>query len=587
MRLNDFWPVDWVLNTWPLLAFSIFVGVCFSLLLGVPLIKVSAFEGRAQLRLAYWVLLVACSTFFVNIVFEVGAPRTVPIMEGFLLFVFAVGARFLALTALRYSLSKEFNGPLKRVAVYGAGNAGMQLVELLKSDHQYDVVTIFDGNKNLDGVMMSGVGVASPSKMKKLIAKKKIETIYLAIPSVSAERKRELRLEILSTGCEVKEMPSYTELLASDDILTSLQPVTPDSLLGRDGVEIDLPEINQAYAGKNVLVSGAGGSIGSELARKIIGIGSKSLVLYELSELALYQIEKELKPLAEEKGIKLYPVLGSVRDSVRINDILKRYSVEVVLHAAAYKHVPLIEMNELEAGRNNILGTKTIAEAALKNKIERFILISTDKAVRPTNVMGASKRFAELVVQDLDVKSKNTIFSIVRFGNVLGSSGSVIPLFKEQIEAGGPLTVTDAEVTRYFMTISEAAKLVLLAGSYAEGGDVFVLDMGEPVKIIDLAKKMIEFSGFKVLDDKNPQGDIEIKVTGLRPGEKLYEELLIGDNTLPTPHEKILRAQEVSLSSAKLNAAVKKIDKEIANNNDEGIRKVLLEVVEGFIPAAH
>lgn len=582
LRLNDAWPIDWIYNTWPLIVFSIVIGILFSWILGIPLIKLSAFEGKAQMRVAYWVLLVSSFSVIINILLSLGAPRTVPLIQGFLLFVFSVGLRYLVLSALNGFELRKYKGKRIRVAVYGAGAAGMQLVSSLKRSPEFHLVTIIDDSKNLHGVMMAGINVISPKSIEKEIKSKNIEKIFLAIPSLNQQRKQTILSNLVNMGCEVKELPSYAELIESGDILKSLKAVSPDSLLGRNDVEIVLPEINKAYANKNILVSGGGGSIGSELARIIINIGPKRLVLFDMSELALYQIEKELRPVAKAKGVELFAVLGSVADEARINKVLMVHSIDVVAHAAAYKHVPLIEENEIEAGRNNIIGTKIIAEAAAKNNVGRFILVSTDKAVRPTNVMGASKRFAELIVQNFDKSTKNTIFTIVRFGNVLGSSGSVIPLFKEQIEKGGPITLTHKDVTRYFMTIPEAARLVLLAGSLAEGGDVFVLDMGEPVKIIDLAKRMVELSGLEVLDENNPDGDIAIDVTGLRPGEKLYEELLIGKNTLSTPHEKIMRAQEKLINAKNLEKAISKIQFHISKNDGEGIRKVLMETVEGY-----
>lgn len=584
LRLNDPWPIAWLQSSWLLIVISIVAGIIFSGILGIPLIKLSAFEGKAQMRVAYWVLLVCGLTTVVNVLFTLGAPRTVPLIQGLLLFVFTVGMRYLGLSILKQIEVYRFGSKRVSVAVYGAGEGGMQLISSLKKSAEYKPALLVDDNKSFHGVIMGGLRVISPADLQTQLAAKGIKKVFLAMPSISRTRKKAIWSTLSNLNCEVMELPSYTELIESGDVLTSLKPVSPNQLLGREGVEIDLPEINYAYAGKNILVSGAGGSIGSELCRKIIDIKPKKLVLFEMSEFALYTIEMELGPIANGLGLELVCVLGSVVDSKRINDAILNNNIEVVLHAAAYKHVPLIEANELEAGRNNILGTKSIAEASLANGVGRFILISTDKAVRPTNVMGASKRFAELVIQDLDKKSKKTIFSIVRFGNVLGSSGSVIPLFKDQIAGGGPITLTHLDVTRYFMTIPEAAKLVLLAGSYSEGGEVFVLDMGKPVKIVDLARKMIELTGLRVLDDNNPDGDIEIEVTGLRRGEKLYEELLIDADTLPTPHAKILRAQEASLSSSKLKKAVAEVQKCVSENKNSDFRKVLLKTIDGYVP---
>lgn len=585
LRLNEPWPIEWVLSSWGFTVLAVVLGLALSVGLRIPSLKLSTFDSVAQMRIGIWVLLITAITITFNTVFSLGAPRTVPVIMGFLLFVFAVGLRFLGISILRQIDFYRFGSKRVSVAIYGAGDGGMQLISSLKKSAEFRPTLLVDDNKSIQGVIMGGLRVCSPNDLKEQMDAKGIKKVFLAMPSISRSRKKLLWSELSKLDCEVMELPSYTELIESGDLLTSLKPVSPDELLGRDGVKIDLPEINNAYAGKNILVSGAGGSIGSELCRKIIDIKPKKLLLFEMSEYALYKIEMELSPIAKGLGVELVPVLGSVVDSKRIHDAIKSNKIEVVLHAAAYKHVPLIEENELEAGRNNILGTKSIAEASLANGVGRFILISTDKAVRPTNVMGASKRFAELIIQDLDKKAKKTIFSIVRFGNVLGSSGSVIPLFKEQIASGGPITLTHLDVTRYFMTIPEAAKLVLLAGSYSEGGEVFVLDMGKPVKIADLARKMIELSGLSVLDKNNSNGDIAIEVTGLRRGEKLYEELLIDADTLTTPHTKIMRAQEASLTPAKLKKAVAEVENCVSQNKNSDIRKVLLKTIDGYIPS--
>ena len=584
LRLNESWPIDWFLSSWKFTVLAVFLGLVLSISLRVTSLKLSTFDSIAQMRIGIWVMLIAGVTVTLNTAFSLGAPRTVPIIMGFLLFVFAVGMRYLGILLLRQIDVYRFGSKRVSVAIYGAGDGGMQLISSLKKSSEFRPTLLVDDNKSILGVIMGGLRVYSPNELKTQLKAKGIKKVFLAMPSISRSRKKILWSELSKLDCEVMELPSYTELIEAGDVLTSLKPVSPDELLGRDGVQIDLPEINNAYAGKNILVSGAGGSIGSELCRKIIDIKPKKLVLFEMSEFALYKIEMELGPIAIGLGVELISVLGSVVDSKRIHGAIKNNNIEVVLHAAAYKHVPLIEENELEAGRNNILGTKSIAEASLANGVGRFILISTDKAVRPTNVMGASKRFAELIIQDLDKKAKKTIFAIVRFGNVLGSSGSVIPLFKDQIASGGPITLTHLDVTRYFMTIPEAAKLVLLAGSYSEGGEVFVLDMGKPVKIVDLARKMIELTGLSVLDDENPEGDIAIEVTGLRRGEKLYEELLIDADTLPTPHVKILRAQEASLSPEKLKKAVGEVQKCVSQNNNSDIRKILLKTIDGYQP---
>ncbi|MBE9477594.1 MAG: polysaccharide biosynthesis protein, partial [Proteobacteria bacterium] len=385
-------------------------------------------------------------------------------------------------------------------------------------------------------------------------------------------------------GCKVQTLPSFLDIISGTQPLESLHPIAMDDLLSREKIDIKMPEVDRTYAGKTVMVTGAGGSIGSELCRQLLKCRIRKLVLFDHSELALYAIDRELRPIAKAAGVDLVPVLDSVTDKARVDAVFSANNIQIVLHAAAYKHVPMVEINELAGLYNNVIGTRNVAQAARKFGLERFILISTDKAVRPTNVMGSSKRLAELVVQDLASRCQKTLFSMVRFGNVLGSSGSVIPLFQGQIAKGGPVTVTDKNVTRYFMTINEASRLVLLAGSFACGGDVFVLDMGAPVKIYDLARLMIKLSGRTVRDVGNPNGDIAVELTGLRPGEKLYEELLIGDDMLVTPHKKILRARETALSEIEIAKAIR--DLKTAFDTDDAIsaRAVIARWVDGYQP---
>mgnify|MGYP000324285403 CR=1 FL=1 len=383
---------------------------------------------------------------------------------------------------------------------------------------------------------------------------------------------------------EVQVLPSYVDLMSGKGLADSLRTVAPDQLLGRDKVDLDTPEIAKTYAGRVVMVTGAGGSIGSELCRQLLNCNPARIVLFEQGEFQLYSIDQELQPEAKATGIPIVSRLGSVTNKARVAGVIAEEGVEIVLHAAAYKHVPLVEENELEGARNNVLGTQVVAEAAAEAKLERFILVSTDKAVRPTNIMGATKRMAELVVQDVQTRNAATKFAMVRFGNVLGSSGSVLPLFQKQIARGGPVTVTHKDVTRFFMTIPEAARLVLLAGAYAMGGDVFVLDMGEPQKIIDIARRMITLSGRQAKDSATGEGDIEIKVTGLRPGEKLYEELLIGDDVTGTEHERIMTANELYLSWAEYSQILERLDVACHEFDHEAIRDILLSTPTGFAP---
>ena len=443
-------------------------------------------------------------------------------------------------------------------------------------------VAFIDDSRLQQQLIIFGLSVFAPDNIEKLIKQKNIDQILIAIPSLSQSGRKELANKLSHLPSDIQIMPSHIDIIQGNNILESFKHVNADDLLGRDKFDSDLPNIDAVYKSKSVLVSGAGGSIGSELCRQITERKPSKLIIFEQSELALYTIEKELRSIAAQHNIDLVPILGSVCDAKLLGHIFEHHKVEVVFHAAAYKHVPLVEDNEISGLKNNVIGTHTIAQQALKSNIETFILISTDKAVRPTNIMGATKRLAELVIQDCDARSQGTKFSMVRFGNVLGSSGSVIPLFRDQIAKGGPVTLTHENVTRYFMAISEAAYLVVVAGSFAQGGDVFVLDMGDPVKIKDLARRMIEISGFTVKDDSNPNGDIEIITTGLRPGEKLYEELLIDAQTLNTPHPKIMRAKESSLDSKAMKKLISKIELAISNSDTVLARQIINKWVEGY-----
>ncbi|KID12668.1 polysaccharide biosynthesis protein [Ponticoccus alexandrii] len=470
-----------------------------------------------------------------------------------------------------------------RVLIYGAGQTGQQLVAALRTDDAVQPVAFIDDNPTLQSLMIANLRVYSPSAIKSLVEEKDIDRVVLAMPSISAPKIARIAHRLRHIGCEVHALPSFAALVGEAEMRQKVTPVSLHDLLGRNRLEKELPGVSHAYSGRRILVTGAGGSIGSELCRQLLDCKPDCLVLVDHSEHALYSIDKELRELCD--GLTVVPVLGSVLDEPLMCETMAKHRVEVVLHAAAYKHLPMVEQsqNVLSGLRNNVLGTKVMADAARTSGVERFILVSTDKAVRPTNVMGASKRLAELSVQDLAARSPGTRFSMVRFGNVLGSSGSVIPLFQEQILSGGPVTLTDPNVTRYFMTISEAAQLVLLAGSFARGGDVFVLDMGDPVPIKKLARQMIEGAGYEVRDRDNPEGDIEIRITGLRPGEKLHEELLISADMLTTPHPKILRAQESFLSEFEVATALKDLRQAIEARDEAAARSVIARWVE---PAA-
>jgi FlaA1/EpsC-like NDP-sugar epimerase len=431
------------------------------------------------------------------------------------------------------------------------------------------------------------VRVHGPADIDTLILKHEVSRVLLAVPSVGKPQRKKILDRVKHLPVHVQTLPSVSELVSGSIGYEQLQEVDLDDLLGREVVPPNEALLSRSITGKVVMVTGAGGSIGSELCRQIINLSPRLLILYENSEFALYSIEKELIGLAAtnfEQCYELVAILGSVQDPLRVESVLSQYAVNTIFHAAAYKHVPMVEHNIIEGIRNNIFGTRVVAEAALAHGVERFILISTDKAVRPTNVMGATKRTAEQVIQALAMRSSSTIFSMVRFGNVLGSSGSVVPLFRKQIAEGGPVTVTHREITRYFMSIPEASQLVIQAGAMAQGGDVFVLDMGEPVRIYDLAVNMIELSGFAVLDENNPAGDIAIEFSGLRPGEKLYEELLIGDNVERTAHALIMRANEEHLAEDELNHALSLLTGFIERNDPFAARNLLTGIVKDYHP---
>jgi len=580
LRYGEVLPIHHLKSAWPIFPAMMIAGAVFSWMLSIPKIKLQSFDMQAIQRIAFLSLMLILTAMSFSFLLRLSAPRSVPLIFGILFFTGAIFSRINGLLFIRQLY--HFNNTRKNVAIYGAGEAGIQLVSALAQSKEVKPVAFIDDSKLQQQLIIFGLSVFAPDNIEKLIKQKNITQILVAIPSLSRSDRKALVEKLSHLPCAIQIMPSHIDIMQGNNILDSFKSVNADELLGRDKFDVDLPNIDRVYQSKSVLVSGAGGSIGSELCRQIIEHKPSKLIIFEQSELALYTVEKELRSIAIKNNIDLVPILGSVCDEKLLAHIFAQHKVEVVFHAAAYKHVPLVEDNEISGLKNNVIGTHTIAHQALKSKTDTFILISTDKAVRPTNIMGATKRLAELVIQDCNTRSQGTKFSMVRFGNVLGSSGSVIPLFKDQIAKGGPVTLTHEDVTRYFMAISEAAYLVVVAGSFAQGGDVFVLDMGAPVKIKDLAHRMIEISGFKVKDDTNPNGDIEIITTGLRPGEKLYEELLIDAQTLNTPHPKIMRAKENSLDSKAMEKLISRTKLAIANNDPDLARKIISKWVEGY-----
>lgn len=477
----------------------------------------------------------------------------------------------------------------KRVAIYGAGRSGMQLLYALRAGREYFPVAFFDDNPVIQKTELAGLSVHSPGDLPEFLSASQIDEVLLAIPSASPARRAEIINHLEGLNCKVRLVPSVSELVNGNLTADVIREVEIEDLLGRDTVAPDLALLSKCVRGKVVLVSGAGGSIGSELCRQILRLQPIRLVLMELSEFALYTIEQELLLLRSrlKLQVEIVALLGSVIHRQRNERIMKSFGVNTVYHAAAYKHVPLVEHNPIEGVRNNSVGTRRMAEAALAAGVETFVLISTDKAVRPTNVMGASKRLSELVLQGLSRQGGATRFCMVRFGNVLGSSGSVVPLFRKQIAARGPITLTHPDITRYFMTIPEAAQLVIQAGSMGLGGEVFVLDMGQPVRIIDLAKRMVHLSGLTVKNQENPAGDIAIEIVGLRPGEKLYEELLIGDNVEGTSHPLIMRAYEHELPWPWLEERLSQLDAACQSFEYEKVLEMLTELVQEYAPVRH
>ena len=520
-------------------------------------------------------------------------PRSVGILQPLLLLLGVALSR----AFVRYWLGGVYQGVLHRdnlprVLIYGAGSAGRQLAAALKTSSELLVVGLVDDDDRLHGQVLNGLKIHNPTEIVALADKLRVTQVYLAMPSASRARRNEILELVRKAQVQVRTLPGVMDLAQGRVQVSDLKELDIEDLLGRDPVPPNHLLFAKKITGKVVMVTGAGGSIGSELCRQILKAKPTTLLLVELTEFALYAIERELNALvqsvSELDSTVLIPILANVRDATLMDEVLRTWSPQTVYHAAAYKHVPLVEQNPAEGVKNNVFGTLNIALLSVKYGVYDFVLISTDKAVRPTNVMGASKRLAEMLLQAqaavMDLTGGKTCFSMVRFGNVLGSSGSVVPLFRKQIKDGGPVTLTNELITRYFMTIPEAAQLVIQAGAMASGGDVFVLDMGEPVKIIDLATRMIELSGLSLKDEVNPNGDIEIKVTGLRPGEKLFEELLIGDNPLPTEHARIMKAHEEFLPMDELQIRLSKLTIALDANDAPLIRSQLKELVPGYQP---
>jgi FlaA1/EpsC-like NDP-sugar epimerase len=605
LRLGEFvgleYPIYWPILLSIVLAIPIFItsGLYRAIFRynGLP-----AMMALMRAILLYSVLFSAIFTFYgVD-----GVPRTVGLIQPLLLLVLIGASR----AAVRVWLGSLYQNQVKRSSlpqalIYGAGTAGRQLASAMANSHEIRVVGFLDDETQLHGDVLNGLTIYNPADMVEILAVKNITDVLLALPSVSRHRRNEILSELSPHKLAVRTLPGLSDLAMGRISLSDVKELDVDDLLGRESVKPNVLLLNLNTHHKTVMVTGAGGSIGSELCRQILKASPRRLLLVEMSEFALYQIHQELQlmlnsdaleQLHNKTDIEILPLLGSVCDPDRMSEIMGAWKPQTVYHAAAYKHVPMVEHNVVEGVRNNVWGTIVCAKAAIKYGVENFVLISTDKAVRPTNMMGATKRLAEMVLQSLanhqsvkhighlQSQTDQTCFSMVRFGNVLGSSGSVVPLFREQIKNGGPITLTHLEITRYFMTIPEAAQLVLQAGAMGVGGDVFVLDMGQPVRIYDLAKHIVELSGLTLKTESNLDGDIEIKVTGLRPGEKLYEELLIGDNPSPTEHFQIMKAHEMFIDWFELEQKLEILGIALKTSDIIQARVLMQDLIPGYIP---
>lgn len=573
--------LGWALRTEPfaivtLIAVMGAAGAAISAWLGLPKVKLNAYEQSAILKTAVFSLFVGVTGYVAQMVL---VSQDLP-LQSFIIFmmvllILSVATR-ITMRAVLVALYRQGRAR-KRVLIYGAGQTGAQLATALGTDDAVLPVAFVDDNVSLQGVLVAGLKVHSPVRVEQLIKEQEIDRVVIAMPSISRPKQARIARRLTETGCEVSLLPSFAALLGDGNLMDRVQPANAAEYLNRASLEAELSGLNDIYADKTVMITGAGGSIGSELVRQMLTCRPKCIVLFEVSEFALYQLNRELEELGVTKQTEIVSVLGSVIDSALVGAVLIDNAVDIVLHAAAYKHVNIVEINELAGLRNNVMGTKALAEAARDAQVSHFILVSTDKAVRPTSMMGASKRLAELFVQDLASRTDNTAFAIVRFGNVLGSSGSVVPLFEEQIARGGPVTLTHKDVTRYFMTLSEAARLVLSAGNATTGNDMFVLNMGDPVPIRHLAEQMIEAAGYKVAtSDTDDIEGIEIRIDGLKPGEKLHEELVSPDATLTeTNHPKIRHASEPGLSELETARAMQELQNALETGDTQAARDAI------------
>ena len=584
LRLGEFYVIEgqiqWLFFAVPLISLTIFktMGVYQRTVRYLGRKEIMDISKAISVVVLLWGVLVFLSGIQ-------GVPRSTIGIFWLLAIFFLIGERMFI---QRYIINPPIFGGDKNIIIYGAGSCGVQLAVALRLGSEYNPVAFLDDDPEKQQKIIAGVPTFSSSQAQKLIREYKVKEVLLALPSISREQQAGIIEKLNRFSVQIRTIPRISELADGKIEVSDIRKVNLDDLLGRDPVAPDCELLKRDVMNKVVLVTGAGGSIGSELCLQIQRLGPAKLILLESSEFALYAIDQQLNTRQEsdrDHRVPVIPCLASVTNAKLVQEILREHKVETIYHAAAYKHVPMVETNPVAGLENNIWGTRCMADAARACSVKKFILISTDKAVRPTNVMGASKRVAELYLQAIaEENSSSTIFTMVRFGNVLGSSGSVIPKFREQIRQGGPVTVTHPDITRYFMSISEAVELVLQAGAMATGGEVFVLDMGKPVKIADLARNMIRLSGYRVKDSMNPNGDIEIRYIGLRPGEKLYEELLIGNNTAKTSHPRIMQAREVFISLDELEDHLQTLWQHMAEGDIRAIKDCLTTFVDDYTP---
>jgi FlaA1/EpsC-like NDP-sugar epimerase len=581
LRLDAWWPGKLTEFTW-LFPWTIALAIPLFIRAGMYRAMVRYVGPQSIVAMAEAITVhVALLTAVLMIGGSEGFPRSVLAIYWLLCLLFVSGGRMVIRAYLRHFI--KFTGKPRRAVIFGAGRRGAELAHALQESMEYTPVAFVDDKQALHHTEIHGLPVYSSDRLSHLIAPLGADDLFLAIPSASKRRIREVLSRFEDLPINIRTVPAIADLITRISDPHKFDAEDVSDIIGRDPVPVDEKLLQATIFGKCVMVTGAGGSIGSELSRQILNIKPSKLILFEVSEAALYLIDRELQS-AGVTGTEIIPVLGTVTDREKTRTVIQEYAVQTIYHAAAYKHVPLVEENPVAGVENNAFGTWHLANLAVAESVETFVLVSTDKAVRPTNVMGASKRLAELCIQGLAARPTSTRFTIVRFGNVLGSSGSVVPLFQEQIAEGGPVTVTHPDVTRYFMTIPEAASLVIQAASMGKGGEVFVLDMGQSIKIMDIVRRLIRLAGLRVRNADTPSGDIEILFTGLRPGEKLYEELLIGENPERTPHPRIIRAREVSLEWGQLIKIMGDLEFIIRNRDNAGVREKLRQAVTGYEP---